>query len=240
MNEAVQEALLFSTVSRAATVSEVPPVHNNCRCVIGPDNVWTDAGDARVCVYCMTLGAAWNLRLDEVPDQQEVDDILDKQGREEFRKAIEKDSRVADAVIRDSAEKAIAGVLVDVRPAATETWTIAVEREATRRLAEARAKAPIQPFARVPGLTPIPEAVEFVPAPGGRQRPQVVQVLIAATPTHRVVRKMGRYYILTAGGRVVGSDDNLALALLILLALAENERRRNAEREKAGRSDREP
>lgn len=209
-----------------------PPVHPNCRCVIGPDDVWTDAGDARVCPYCMTLGAAWNLKLDVPPDTQEIDDLLDKQGREEFRKAIQRDSGVADQVIKDAAEKAVAGVAVDIRPIAGEAMTATIEREATRRLAEARAAAPIRPGMIVPGIGEVTEGIIFEPAPFGRKKPAVISVMIAETPTHHVIRKLGKYYVRTAGGKVLASDDNLALALLILLALVENERRNREERER--------
>lgn len=233
MNETVLEAQVFQDLERLA-VRPTPPVHPNCRCIIGPDNIWTDAGDARVCIYCMTLGASWNLRQDIPPDDQEISEFLDKQGREGFRKAIERDSTVADAVIADAAEISDGGILADTPisiAAPGETLTVRVEREATRRLAHARARAPIQPLARVPGMTPIPEAVEFVPAPRGRKMPTVVSVVVAETPTHRVVRKLGRYYVQTRGGRTLAVDDTLALALLILVALAENERRKREQRD---------
>lgn len=218
----------------AATFSQTPPVHMNCRCAIGPDGVWTDAGDARVCPYCMTLGAAWNLSLDEPPNEQEVDDLLDAQERETMRKAIERDSKVADAIISGAAEKATGGLVVEVATTG-EPLTVAIEREATKRVAAAKAGAPLQPGRIIPYLGEITEPVWFEPAPFGRKRPvteQIATVLIAETPTHNVVRKGGRYYIRTVGGKTVASDDNLALALLILLALAENERRKREERER--------
>lgn len=203
---------------------------HNCRCVIGPDDVWTDAGDARVCLYCMTLGASWNLKLDTPPNDQEIADLLDKDGHEAFRKAVERDSGVADAVIKDAAQKATGGIVIDITPGAGETYTVAIEREATRKLAEARAAASIKPGTFVPGIGEVTEGIIFEPAPFGRKRPALVSVVIAETPTHNVIRKMGRYYVRTAGGKVVASDDNLALALLILLALAERERRKREER----------
>lgn len=217
-----------------ANISPIPPVHQNCRCTIGPDGVWTDAGDARVCLYCMTLGASWNLRLEQPLPEQEaaIDELLDKQGRTEFRKAIEKDSVVADAVIRDAAAASEAGLLADISTSGGEALTVRVEREATRRLAQARAGAAIPPGRDIPGLGQTVEGLIFETLPGGRKKPVMLSVLIAQTGGHKVIRRAGRYYVQTTGGRTVASDDTLGLALLILLALAERERQKREERRK--------
>lgn len=226
----------------AREVRSTPPVHPNCRCVIGPDGVWYDAEDAKVCVYCMTLGAAWNLKLDEPPDEQEIADLLDRDGREAFRKAIERDSTVADAIIGDAQRKATGGIIIEVGPSA-EPMTVTIERLATQRLAELRARARIR-VDRVPeSLRPmLPDAADFAPGAGPKV-PRIVQVVIAETEHARVVRHARRakigdkwviqqsYYVQTAGGRSVARDDTLGLALLILLALEERERRKREQRE---------
>lgn len=216
-----------------------PPVHPNCRCVIGPDNIWTDAGDARVCPFCMTLGASWNLSLDTPPSDQQVDEILDREGRAQFKKAIERDSTIADAVIKDAADKVSGGILIEVKTGGrfmftSEPLTVAIEREAVRKIAEAKARAPLKPGRVIPGMGELSEEVWFEPAPFGRQKPvtaKIATVLIAETQTHMVVRRGGRYLVQTIGGKTIASDDTLALALLILLALAERERRKAEERE---------
>lgn len=233
-SEAEQEAAVFAMMDmrrnvRLGIMQSTPPVHPNCRCAIGPDGVWTDAGDARVCPFCMTLGAAWNLRLDDPPSDQEVEAILDRDGREAFRKAIERDSGVADAVIVDAQRVATGGIILEVGPPIGEPWTIAIERVATRKLAEARAAAPIRPPQEVPGFGPVREGIVFEPARDGRKRPVLVSVVIAETETHRVIRRAGRYYTQTIGGRTIAADDNLALSLLLLLAIIEAERRRREE-----------
>jgi hypothetical protein len=188
----------------------------------------------------MTLGASWNLRLDTPPSEQDIDEILDKDGREAFRKAIERDRGVADAVIKDAARKSTGGIIAEIplpspraRVGTGEALTVRVEREATRRLAEARAKAAIKPGTIIPDLGEVGEGMIFEPAPFGRKKPVVVSVVIASTPTHRVVRKVGRYYVQTIGGKTLATDDTLGLALLILLALAERERRKREEVEAA-------
>lgn len=261
-----------------------PPVHPNCRCVIGPDEVWTDAGDARVCPYCMTLGAAWNLSRAEPPGDQEIEAILDRQIAPKVKERIARDTSVANALVQDAAKKFPRGLVADVvketqpeleRRAATlrklreqlarlqalrgaavtpaveaeiavikkdikiasevESLTVAVEREATRRVSAARAAAPLQAGHIVPGIGELTEPVWFEPAPFGRKAPVTAKsasVLMVETPTHIMVRKAGRYYIRTLGGKALASDDNLALALLILLALVENERRNREERER--------
>ncbi len=87
-----------------------PPVHPNCRCAL-IDGVWYDAQDARVCPICMLLGASWNLQLDIPMDDKEVARILDEKDLENFRKAIEKDTALADKVIQQVAESAESGIV---------------------------------------------------------------------------------------------------------------------------------
>lgn len=87
-----------------------PPVHPNCRCAL-IDGIWYDAQDARVCPICMLLGASWNLQLDIPMDDKEVARILDEKDLENFRKAIEKDTALADKVIQQVAESAESGIV---------------------------------------------------------------------------------------------------------------------------------
>lgn len=202
--------------------------------MIGPDNVWTDANDARVCVYCMTMGASWNARLDVPIDDAEALETLDRAKRDEFLKAIEKDSTIADQVIQDAASQADSGLITRVPTrgitiSAEESMTVRIEREANRVLAERRAQAAIPPGRRVPGLGDTTEGLIYEPS-GGRLAPRFVSVIVAEGPGYRVVRRRGKYIVQTLGGRTVDNVDSLALALL-LFALLEK-RRRDAEAKK--------
>lgn len=88
-----------------------PPVHNHCRCWISPDGIWYDAQDARVCTQCMVLGASYNAMSDIPQDPKEVDRLLDQKTFEEVKKAIERDSGLANRIIEQSATNLQSGVL---------------------------------------------------------------------------------------------------------------------------------
>jgi hypothetical protein len=204
--------------------------------VIGPDNIWTDANDARVCVYCMTMGASWNARLDVPIDDAEALETLDNAKRKEFLQAIERDSSIADQVIADAAAQAESGLITRVPTRgitigidAGESMTVKIEREANRVLAERRAKAAIPPGRRVPGLGETTEGLIYEPK-AGRKAPQFVSVVVAQGVGYRVIRRRGKYIVQTLGGRAVDNVDSLALALL-LFALLEK-RRRDAEKKR--------
>lgn len=194
--------------------------HYNCRCDVGPDGVWTDAGDARVCPMCMALGASWNASLDVPLTDAEADEILDRAGKKEVAKAIARDQTVADAVIADAAGVAESGVLAEQGIAigvGGESLTIQVERRAVALLGEARARSAVPIGTQVRGV-PITEGLVFESA-GGRKRPVFVSVNIATGRTYRVIRRRGKYLLQTAGGRTIDSGDNLALILLLFAAL---------------------
>lgn len=182
----------------------------------------------------MTLGAAWNLTLETPPSDQDVSEILDRDGREAFRKAIEKDRGVADAIIQDAKDKADGGIISEIGIATgpeAEPLTVQVEREATRRMAVKRAAAQLTSQRVLPEFQPrIRDAVVFEPAAGGRLKPTVLYEVIQTSGNYRVIRRMGRYYIQTIGGRTLATDDTLGVALLILLALLERERRKRGEK----------
>lgn len=183
----------------------------------------------------MTMGASWNARLDVPIDDAEALQTLDKAKREEFLKAIEKDSTIADQVITDAAAQASDGLIARVPRGIiigteAESLTIRIEREANRVLAERRAQAAIPPGRRVPGLGDTTEGLIYEPTPAGRMKPTFVSVVMAQGGGYRVVRRRGKYIVQTLGGRTVDNVDNLALALL-LFALLEK-KRRDAERKR--------
>lgn len=215
--------------------SPVPPVHPRCRCVIGPDGIWTDAGDARVCPICMTLGASWNARLDVPISEQEADDLLSKSKREEFKRAIERDQSIADTVIREAIERTDEGIAasrISIAVDGAESLTTVVEREINRAVAEARAAAPVQLGTHVAGA-PTPEAVTFVRS-AGRKVPQFATVTIARGRGYTVLRRQSRYIVQDQVGKTlfsVSTDEvgGLALALLIFTLLQKRDEAREEE-----------
>lgn len=190
----------------------------------------------------MTLGASWNAGLDTPTDSAEVDAQLDRAKQDEFLKAIERDSTIADRVIGDAAKVVESGVLkrvplVAITPEAG-TLTVRVEREIVRAMAEARAAAAIPAGAKVPGLGYTSDGLVFE-VTGGRKRPTFVSVNVATGKTHRVIKRRGRYLVQAINGKTLGNVDNLALALL-LLALLEKERRDAEERKRQAEAGRQP
>lgn len=223
--------LLTSQHTAALAGMEIwaPPVHPSCRCHIGPDNIWYDAEDARVCTMCLTLGASWNARADQPLSPEEADAALDKAKRKEVMTAIARDSKVADTIIIDASTAAESGVLTEVAPPSigigmdAETMTIRVERAITRKLAEAQTKAALPKGARMPGGGVTDEAIIFEKA-GRKLKPSFVSVNVATGKGFRVLRRQGKYLVQTVTGKAIDSVDTLALALL-LFALLEKQRR---------------
>lgn len=219
-----------------------PPAHENCRCVLGPDDVWTDASDSRVCTQCLTLGAAWNLALDVPVGSAEVDEALDASRRKDFLDAIKSDSATADRVIVSAAEKAESGIIknVSMTPSANvpelglpqETLTNRLEKAIVKETAGARAKAAIPMGARLGG-TPIPEAVEIkrIP-PHGRVKPEFVTVTVAGNKQYEVIKRVGRYYVRdTATGKTLYSGENLAMMLLLFGLLTKKREAKQEEKD---------
>lgn len=205
---------------------------------MGADDIWTDAGDARVCPMCMSLGASWNARLDTPISSEEADEALDRAKRKEFLKAIEKDSTIADQIIRDAAATAESGLIKNIHiGTAGETLTVRVEREAVRILADARARAAVPIGTPVRGFGPTTEGLIFEPTPSGRKAPRFVSVTIAQGLRYRVLRRRGKYVLQTTGGRAIESGDNLAL-LLLLFALMEKKRRDEEAKKEAANANR--
>jgi hypothetical protein len=224
--------------------------HPGCRCDIGPDNVWTDAGDARVCTICLTMGAAWNLQQDVPMDPAFIDEVLDARGRGEFRKALARDSALSDDVIRQAAEKAERGLIVreDLNPATTGqpgllaplSRTNAVERAIVRAANEARAQASVKVGARIPGTGAATQEAVSITKVGGRVKPEFISVEVAGDKDFKVVRRAGKYLVQTSDGKTRYADDNLALSLLLFALLVKKQedlqkqrRERDAAKEQA-------
>lgn len=222
----------------AVSVVSLGITHPGCRCYIGPDNIWYDAEDARVCPVCMAMGASWNARADVPVSPEEADAALDRAKRKEVLNAIAKDSEVADKLIIDASSAADSGVVSEISSTGIaigdggESLTIRVEREITRRLAEARARAGVRAGTAVRGMGPVDEAIVFE-REGRRMRPSFVSVNVASGQGYQVLRRRGKYLVRTLGGKTIDNVDSLALALL-LFALLEK-KRRDAEAEKEAR-----
>lgn len=206
----------------------VPPVHQNCRCFIGADDVWYDAQDARVCPTCMLLGASWNMRLDVPQDPNEIERLLDRDTLEQVREAVAKDRRVIDRIIMQGAEIAESGIIKQVTSVAGEPLQIAIEREIVKARAAARAAAPIQAGRVVPGLGRTPDALVFETTPVGKSA-RLVSVNVATGRSFRVLWRGGKYLLQTVGGRTIDSSTDVWW-LLLLLGLLEKKRRDDEER----------
>lgn len=195
-------------------VQIIPPVHPNCRCVIGEDGVWTDAEDARVCEYCMVLGASWNFSFETsgAPSGDEIDEILDTKFWKDFKKALEKDVAVANKVVEQLAPKATEGILANKTfPISTEVrHTVAIELEINQVKSAMK-----QDF-----------GTEFVPF-GVRKRPKFIEVLVWGLGSITLVKQKDRYIVRKNSkikySRTADSNADLLLALLFAAALAENE-----------------
>lgn len=182
----------------------------------------------------MALGASWNARADQPIDDAETLEMLDSSKRDEFLKAIERDSTIADQVIADAAAQSRGGLVsrIGIAPsqAGGESLTIHIEREVNRVLAEQRAQAAIPPGRRVPGIGTTTEGLVYEPAKGGRLAPRFVSVNVAEGTGFRVIRRRGKYLVQTMGGKTVESLDNLALALLLFALLEKKRRDREAKK----------
>lgn len=164
-------------------------------------------------------------------DPKEIERLLDEQNYAEFKKAIERDSGLADRVIEQAGQAMESGVIKFVTPVAGESYTIAVEREIVKARAAARAAAPIQAGRVVPGFGVTPDALVFETTPVGKAA-RLVSVNVATGAAYRVIWRGGRYLLQTVGGRTIDSGEDLWW-LLFLLALLEKKRRDEDERKKA-------
>lgn len=176
--------------------------------------------------------------------------MLDQAKQEEVKAAIAKDSKLADNIIVDAAAKAKSGLLAEFNfgtsAASAEPLTVQIEREATKKLAQARAAAAIPQGQKIPGLGDAADAIEFQRMPSGRLKPSLVTIEIAssagraaagATATagksFSVIRRGGKYLVQSATGKTVFSDTSLALALLIFALLVKREQEKENARHAA-------
>jgi hypothetical protein len=171
------------------------------------------------------------MRLDIPMEPGEVAKLLDEQTLNEFRKAVEADTTLADKVIAQAAETIESGVIKGVTFTDAEAAHITIEKEIVKARAVARANAAIQAGRFVPGLGATPDALVFETTPVGKVA-RLVSVNVATGQAYRVIWRGGKYLLQTVGGRTIDSDDDLWW-LLLLLALMEKKRRDDEARRKA-------